>query len=68
MNITLGGRNELENQRKDILSAEEQFSKQLIQLRPKRVDCTKRSERMSLKAGIGIFRRNQCNEEESTSK
>ena len=38
--------------RKDIRCAEEQFFKQLIQLRPKRVDCTKTSEHMSLKAGI----------------
>ena len=63
MNITLGGRSELGNQKKDIRCAEEQFFKQLIQLRPKRVNCTKRSEHMSLKAGIGTFRRNQCNEE-----
>ena len=63
MNITLVGRSELGNQRKDIRCTEEQFFKQLIQLRPKRVDCTKRSEHTSLKAGIGTFRRNQCNEE-----
>ena len=63
MNVTLGGPSELGNQRKDIHCAEEQFFKQLIQLRPKRVDCTKTSEHMSLKAGIGTFQRNQCNEE-----
>ena len=63
LNTTLGGRSELGNQRKDIRCAEEQFFKQLIQLRLERVDCTKRSEHMSLKAGIGTFRRNQCNEE-----
>ena len=34
VNITLGGRSELWNQRKDIRCAEEQFFKQLIQLRP----------------------------------
>ena len=44
------------------------FFKQLIELRPKRVDSTKRSGHMSLKAGIGAFRPDQCNEEESTSK
>ena len=38
---SLGGRNELRNQRKDIRYAEEQFFKQLMQLRPKRVDSTK---------------------------
>ena len=38
---SLGGRNELGNQRKDIRCAEEQFFKQLMQLRPKRVDSTK---------------------------
>ena len=60
MNIAFGGRNELESQRKDIRCAEEQFFKQLIQLRPKHVDCTERSEHMSpLKAGIGTFRRNE---------
>ena len=63
LNTTLGGRSELGNQRKDIRCAEEQFFKQLIQLRLERADCTKRSEHMSLKAGIGTFRRNQCNEE-----
>ena len=65
---TLGGCNELGNQGKDICCAEEQFFKQLIQLQLKRVDSTKRSGHMSLKAGTGTFWRNQCNQEESTSK
>ena len=65
---TLCGRNELGNQRKDIYFTEEQFYKQLIQLQSKRVDSTKRSGHMLLKAGIGIFQSNQCNQEESTSK
>ena len=63
-----GGHNELGNQRKDIRCAEEQSFKQLMQLRLKPVDSTKKSEHMSPKAGIGTFPHNQCNEEESTSK
>ena len=59
---TSGGRNELGNDRKDIRCAEEQFFKQLIRLGPKHVDSTKRSGHMSLKAGIGTFWCNQCNE------
>ena len=42
---SLGGRNELGNQRKDIRCVKEQFFKQLMQLRPK-------SEHMSLIAGM----------------
>ena len=41
---TLGGRNELGNERKDIRCAEEQFFKQLIQLQPKHVKRTSTSK------------------------
>ena len=61
VNITLGGRSELGKQRKDICCAEEQFFKQFIQFQPKCVNCTKGSKHMSLKAGTGTFRHNQCN-------